>query len=893
MAFIRTTTGGASYDSPGKLYRDLHSRPGAVPGLWAHQSEMLKTYTSTSNHPDVALELPTGTGKTLTGLLIAEWTRRRQHARVIYACPTQQLAKQVDASARKEGIDTALLVGRHAAWPVDKHAAYEAADAIGVTTYSSIFNSNPQLADADLILFDDAHAGEQYVGEAYSVNLNRWKDPTEYTETLGAIASALDDVFLERLRSPEPDPSIGNDVRMVVPLRQPDMVGKLNRVLGSFDATHSYRYSMIRAGLASCLVYVAYSGILIRPYLPPTHQNNLFSGARQRIYLSATLGEGGELERAFGRTGIHRLKQQDKSTEPRYGRRFFVFPEFVADADTTRLSREIVAEAGKALILAPRTETAMSDAEALGQPGWPVWGIDQVSDSMTPFAELDHGVCGLAARYDGLDLPGETCRLVVLDGVPDQDNLQERFLQTRTRAGVALAARVRTRVVQGAGRCTRGPEDTAIVLILGSDTSRYFTRPEVIKALDPELQAEIKFGRENSQHCSSDDMLSNVHAFLHADTDENWRTQAEPALVDYRRAMAKQMPDGTAALLSCVEYEIQAWAAATDGAWGDASRFAHEVARLVGLGGVSTRGYRAFWMYLEAAWADEAADRAGDDAGRAAAHALVRDAEQVSGLGSWVRQMEPFPAMKRSDLNAVDAYAVSQVAAILETGVNQGQVHRRIAEMSTGLEQRAPGKYEPALTELGNLVGATAYKPAGKGRCDSTWRWNNELWLALEAKSNHEPTGVVPHKEIRQASDQLRLLASELGVHTIPPASATIIISPKSGINDDGIAGAEQHVHLVAPSTMIEIAVDVASVWQELLSKYAKRTSRELWQLVADTFNGRGILPSQIHGRLTHDPVSARGEQSSIQLSAFRMYVSASDSEEHGKVTEVTLWGKV
>ena len=68
MAFVRTTTGKTDYASPGELYRDLPRRPGAVPGLWAHQAEMLKTFTSKADQPDVALELPTGTGKTLTGL---------------------------------------------------------------------------------------------------------------------------------------------------------------------------------------------------------------------------------------------------------------------------------------------------------------------------------------------------------------------------------------------------------------------------------------------------------------------------------------------------------------------------------------------------------------------------------------------------------------------------------------------------------------------------------------------------------------------------------------------------------------------------------------------------------------------------------------------------------
>src|SRR4051812_41648644 len=104
MALIRTPAGAASYATPEELYRDLPRRSGAVPGLWAHQADTLREYVGHVSAADVALELPTGTGKTLTGLLIAEWTRKTRNARVLYACPTKQLARQVAASAFKEGI---------------------------------------------------------------------------------------------------------------------------------------------------------------------------------------------------------------------------------------------------------------------------------------------------------------------------------------------------------------------------------------------------------------------------------------------------------------------------------------------------------------------------------------------------------------------------------------------------------------------------------------------------------------------------------------------------------------------------------------------------------------------------------------------------------------------
>jgi replicative superfamily II helicase len=48
---------------------------------------------------DVALQLPTGSGKTLVGLLLAEWRRRKFGERVVYLCPTRQLVNQVAEEA--------------------------------------------------------------------------------------------------------------------------------------------------------------------------------------------------------------------------------------------------------------------------------------------------------------------------------------------------------------------------------------------------------------------------------------------------------------------------------------------------------------------------------------------------------------------------------------------------------------------------------------------------------------------------------------------------------------------------------------------------------------------------------------------------------------------------
>ena len=205
--------------------------------------------------PDLALELPTGTGKTLPGLVIADWVRLKRSSRVAYACPTRQLARQVAKVAAREGIPIVTLIGSHASWSTSDKATYEGAEAVAVTTYSTIFNSSPKLAVPDLLLFDDAHAGEQYVGEQYAITIRRHEVEALYAAVLDVIAPAIDGIPLPRLRDPMPDPGMYRSARLVVPLRQADMVNRLDAVLSQLPTPWSFRYSMIRDVIGTCLIY--------------------------------------------------------------------------------------------------------------------------------------------------------------------------------------------------------------------------------------------------------------------------------------------------------------------------------------------------------------------------------------------------------------------------------------------------------------------------------------------------------------------------------------------------------------------------------------------------------------------------------------------------------------
>lgn len=120
---------------PESLFRDLKRAPD-IQHIWSHQADLLRAYDKEHlNAPDIALQLPTGTGKTLIGLLLAEYRRRKYNERVIYLSPTRQLVRQVEQHSSRYGIHAHALLSPDYSNIND----YRLGNAVGITTYSSLF----------------------------------------------------------------------------------------------------------------------------------------------------------------------------------------------------------------------------------------------------------------------------------------------------------------------------------------------------------------------------------------------------------------------------------------------------------------------------------------------------------------------------------------------------------------------------------------------------------------------------------------------------------------------------------------------------------------------------------------------------------------------------------
>jgi Type III restriction enzyme, res subunit/Helicase C-terminal domain len=754
MAFKKPTLPTTVPESPDRLFRDLPRRKHA--SLFDHQGQILRTYVAKAlKAPDVALQLPTGSGKTLVGLLLAEWRRRKFGERVVFLCPTRQLVNQVaEEASSKYGLTVEPFLGQIKNYAPQARTAYENADRVAVTTYSSLFNINPFFSDPEIVVVDDAHASENYIASQWTLRIERFDEDNEtlFKAVAGVLKGVLSETNYERLTGDWDAIDDRAWVDKVPTQRLAEISSELRAAISENigDGELKYRWRMIREHLNACQFYVSSSELMIRPLIPPTWAHAPFADAMQRIFMSATLGAGGDLERLTGRSQILRLPIPEGWDRQGIGRRFFIFPDkSLKEQEVVNLRRELMKRAGRSLVLTPSDKAAKavtSDVEKSLK--CPVFSGADLENRKAEFVKTDPAVAVVANRYDGIDLPEDDCRLLFIEGLPRAVHLQERFLMARMGANLLLNERVQTRVLQAVGRCTRGLNDYSTVVVTGEDLPAYLTDRKRRSHFHPELQAELEFGIEQSTKVDAAAILENFGIFQ--EHDEDWEDANEGILEAREKATQVEFP-AMEDLDAAVGHEIEWQKAMWDGDYSKAFDAAREV--LGKLNDPGLRGYRALWHYLAGSSA-RLAVKDGEASLEEPAKAQFRQAKDASSGITWLI------GLARGDATPPTADERDQASVMLQVERLEAQLQKlgtlhnrrfsaREREIREGLQSGE--RFEAAQMLLGEHLGFAAGKRETDASPDPWWQ-AGELVIVFEDHASAGTAAVIDATKARQAS---------------------------------------------------------------------------------------------------------------------------------------------
>ncbi|MCU5172108.1 DEAD/DEAH box helicase [Bacillus paranthracis] len=824
---------------PESIFRELQIP--SVKGLWSQQADILRDYYSEfKDGSNIAIELPTGTGKTLVGLLIAEYRRRCKEERIVYLCPTRQLAYQVYEKAQEYGIPTCILVGPQSQYDEKDYGDYVTGKSIAITTYSAIFNTNPKLNDANTIIFDDAHAAENYISSMWTFKLRRQDNAKELSDIIQIFKDDISEYQYSRIMNA--DYEYSRPIYDLIPY--PKYIEKLPQLMEYIDCNiekmgneAQYPWSIIRSSLQACQLFFSWGEINIRPLIPPTLTHSAFSSANQRIFMSATLGEGGELERITGVKKISKIpipKGWDKYSN---GRRLILFPNRKFNHhDSLTITFGAIDKLGKALVLCPDNRKAGYFKKEFSKafPEIPIFEARHIEENLEVFLKEERAVLLLTSRYDGIDLSGEMCRLLVLFGMPEATNLQEGFLWNRLNANLLLNELVKTRITQALGRCTRSSDDFANVLMVDDDILKFCAKKENLIGFHPEMQAEIDFGLQNSETFETiDEVLELMNDFIH---DKELFLGINTAITgirdEYEKEVKKETSKLTKSVINEVEFMYALWK-------NELNRALEKVKSVIDTtsGGKELDGYRAWWYYLAGNTAFLAKDTVENTE-------LLSREYYSSALGitygmSWLAELVNHVPVNR-DVNKTDPYLALQAEnierVISSLGIIGMKFEKNLKEFHEQINDDTAEKFEKGLKTLGEFLGFELINPEGNGAPDGVWLLRDWVF-GFEAKSEEDKKNPISITTCRQAVGHKDWIEHK---NELPDDSdvTIIVLSHKGSLQIDALPHAKSLFHLDI-DVLRELSNRVSQTLRKIRSVTSKGSSNQ--EFICKTIEQEGL----------------------------------------------------
>ena len=507
--FKRSTRNAKPLD-PITVFERRPSLPNTPNDLWRGQTEALNEWHKNRDKSDIFIALNTGAGKTLVGLLVAQSLVNEGVENVTYVCGTKDLVLQTQREATKLGIECTLRTSGNFS-----NTLFETGKAFCITTYTSLFNGLSVLQRdyfPGAVIFDDAHVAERMIRESFTLKIAM---PAQ-AELFKDVKALFEPHFREVGKFPSLESAIDSPYEssiMVSPSAVKERAGRLYDLLINSgirsDSNLKYPFNHLKENLEHCAVIFGYGSVEISPPFLPLFTQPIFLRDVRRIYLSASLNYKSDVARAFGR--IPELCIEPKN-DAGNGERLILFSDETPRKKIDPAFVESLSEKHKVLIAVP----SYRQAETWKKVGIPP-STDEFSDKLQAFREAPSGNFILVSRVDGIDLPHDTCRVMILDELPTGASFLEKFQWNTLDMKNFRAAKISNQIIQLFGRINRGRNDYGAFIINGRSLSSWLKNDRKLALLPELLRNQVLLGKsfhEQRKLSSASELIDVIDSVL-------------------------------------------------------------------------------------------------------------------------------------------------------------------------------------------------------------------------------------------------------------------------------------------------------------------------------------------------------------------------------------------
>lgn len=515
---------GRVSERPSDIFSRL-PKPDYIDDLHQSQAEVLESWYSKRNScRDFILKLHTGGGKTLVGLLVAMSSMIELGKGALYLVENRQLVDQVVTQAEELGIPAIPYSGKGSL-----NGNFRNGKAILVASYAALFNGrtafglegDPDPEEVSVIVFDDAHSSFDAIRDTFTLEIKYNDNPLLYAELCAPFREAFGaidkqttyDDFLNGIRG------ISNET-LEVPYwawerEYQSIASLLSKRAAEYNAESNddtsknlfFKWPLIKNDLKYCRAIVSKDDFSITPYLPMVDKFPTYTTSPRCLFMSATFADDGNVIRSFAPKcgGVPELISTD--TLAGVGRRMIIPLKDSKFIERKLLSfMEHLADVGKGAVVLTNSFANASEWE---QRGWVV--PKDSASAARAVLDLRKGVMRkpvvFAHRYNGIDLPKDACRILLLDGIPKGSSSYDKLEASMLAASKMYARSTAQMVEQAIGRGTRGSGDYCVTVLADCDLINWVEDKKHQQFFSLPVRAQLECGISIIQEAEGDEDL--------------------------------------------------------------------------------------------------------------------------------------------------------------------------------------------------------------------------------------------------------------------------------------------------------------------------------------------------------------------------------------------------
>jgi len=709
---------------PVKLYDTLDRAHDKGPLRPAQAAVLKDWFASHRAQKDVIVKLHTGQGKTLIGLLMLQSQLNSGKGPALYLCPDTFLIEQTIEQAKQFGIATCQADPE---LPDD----FLNSEKILITSVQKLFNGltkfglNRKSVDVGTLLMDDAHACSDTIREACRIRIP--KDEPAYDAIKTLFASDLEQQGVGTFA----DVSNGKrDALLQVPYwAWIERTADVANILAAHTERKSVKFSwpLLKDILESCQCVVSGVAIEIEPRIPPLTAFGSYADADHRIFMSATVTDDAFLIKGLQLkpdTILHPLTYAKESWS---GEKMVLLPSLIhEELDRERMVKGYAAAKPKRQHGVVALATAFARVKDWESYGAKVADKDSVGEVIEGLREGKYETTVvLVNRYDGIDLPDDTCRILIFDGKPYSESLIDLYEEACRPDSVATLMRTVRTVEQGMGRSVRGEKDYSVVVIIGADLTRLVRDKASRTFLSPQMSRQIEIGLEIAEMAKQDMESGDTPSDAFNGLVRQCLQRNEDWKAFYVEQMAKVKPSGAnEQVLRMYATELTAEETYLDGDYASAAEMLQEILDK-NLVDKQDKG----WYLQEIARYQYRGNRTESRRLQLAAHKANR------------LLLKPPEGVTVAKLTVVSQGRIERIAAWVGNFDSYEQLDIAVSEILGRLAFGVKAdKFEQALDEISRAIGFAGERPdkEWKEGPDNLWALDDSQYILWECKDEVE-----------------------------------------------------------------------------------------------------------------------------------------------------------